>query len=90
MNRGDQREAIFKDDQDRQKLLGWKEQALRLLPKGHPRKVEIARRLREETTLSLKWIAARLHMGTWRYVSNLLRVPNREPSTSQGLLPWCQ
>jgi hypothetical protein len=43
------------------------------LPKGHKGKVALARRLRQETTMSLKWIAQRLHMGRWTYVSNLLR-----------------
>ena len=32
---------------------------------------------RQETTLSLKRIAARLQMGTWTYVSNLLNEPQR-------------
>jgi hypothetical protein len=27
----------------------------------------------EKTTMSLKWIAMRLHMGSWTCVSNLLR-----------------
>jgi hypothetical protein len=30
--------------------------------------VVVARRLRQETTMSLKWIADRLHMGSWTYV----------------------
>jgi hypothetical protein len=45
--------------------LGWDEDQLR------------ARRLRQETTMSLKWIAARLQMGTWTYVSNLLNEPQK-------------
>jgi hypothetical protein len=32
----------------------------------------IGRRLRDETTLSLKWVASPLQMGSWTYVSNLL------------------
>jgi putative transposase len=51
---------------------GWKEEDLRGLAKGDKGKVALARRLRQETTMSLKWIAQRLHMGTWTYVSNLL------------------
>jgi len=35
--------------------------------------VRIARRLRQETTMTLAWIARRLHMGVWTHVSNLLR-----------------
>jgi hypothetical protein len=34
--------------------------------------VELARRLRTETTMTLRWIAERLQMGSWTYVSNLL------------------
>ena len=45
---------------------------LSLLRKGDAMKVGIAQRLRKETTVSLKWIAARLEMGTWTHVSNRL------------------
>jgi hypothetical protein len=41
--------------------------------KGHPVKVAIARRLWEETTMPLQWIAAELHMGTWTHLSRLLQ-----------------
>jgi len=41
--------------------------------KSDPGKIRPARELREETTMRLKWIAARLKMGSWTYVSNLLR-----------------
>ncbi|MGI8437499.1 MAG: hypothetical protein ACR2NX_11435 [Chthoniobacterales bacterium] len=40
--------------------------------KGAAVKVEIARRLREETTVPLKWIAAELRMGTWTHLNRLL------------------
>jgi hypothetical protein len=42
-------------------------------------KVLVARRLRQETTMSLKWIAQRLQMGSWTYVSNLLNEEARKP-----------
>jgi hypothetical protein len=45
---------------------------LALHRKGDGRKVSLAARLRRETTMSLKWIANELHMGSWTYVSNLL------------------
>jgi hypothetical protein len=38
--------------------------------KGDGRKVKIALRLRNETTISLKWIAARLEMGSWVHTAN--------------------
>ncbi len=52
--------------------LGWQEAELAARAKSDPGKVELARRLRQETTMSLKWIAQRLHMGAWTNVSNLL------------------
>lgn len=51
---------------------GKREEDLSLLRKGAAMKVEIAQRLRKETTMSLKWIAARLQMGTWTHLSNRL------------------
>ena len=41
--------------------------------KADPQKVTLARDLRSQTTMSLKWIARRLEMGSWTHVSNLLR-----------------
>lgn len=41
--------------------------------KGDPRKIALAKHLRRETTMSLAWIARRLHMGQWTYLSNLLK-----------------
>jgi hypothetical protein len=35
-------------------------------------KVEIETLLHEETTVSLKWIAARLKMGAWTHVFKLI------------------
>jgi REP element-mobilizing transposase RayT len=53
--------------------LGWTEKELSQRPKGDKGKVKLARRLRAETTMTLRWIADRLQMGSWTYVSNLLR-----------------
>ena len=100
MSRGDRREAIFRDEQDRKrflatleeacgktgwevhawclmgqeewKRLGWSERELRRRRKGVAEKIRIARRIRSETTMSLKWIAASLVMGTWTSVANCL------------------
>jgi len=52
--------------------LGWGREELQQRRKGDPHKVKMARRLRQETTMSLKWIAKELRMGSWTYVSNLL------------------
>ena len=44
--------------------LGWRESELMLRRKNDPDKMGIAVRLRRETTLSIKDIAARAHLGT--------------------------
>jgi REP element-mobilizing transposase RayT len=53
--------------------LSWTKDDLAQRRKGDPGKVRIARRLRQETTMTLAWIAQRLNMGVWTHVSNLLR-----------------
>jgi REP element-mobilizing transposase RayT len=58
--------------------VGWEERELGRQRKGHPVKVEIARVLRRETTMTLAWIAQRLEMGTWTYVSNLVALGGGE------------
>ena len=50
----------------------WTESQLTSRRKGDPGKVQIAWRLRRETTMTLRWIARRLQMGTWTYVANCL------------------
>ncbi len=40
--------------------------------------------------MSLKWIAERLQMGSWNYVSNLLNAKSKTQPLNQGLLPLCQ
>jgi putative transposase len=56
----------------RLQALGWTEKALSQHSKGAKEKVKLARQLRAETTMTLSWIADRLKMGSWTYVSNLL------------------
>jgi hypothetical protein len=51
---------------------GWEPGDLRKRRKGDPVKVALALRLRQETTLTLKWIAQRLHMGRWEYARRLI------------------
>jgi hypothetical protein len=38
----------------------------------------------------LKWIATRLQMGTWTYVSNLLNEPAETEPQAREVLPLCQ
>ncbi len=91
LNRGDRREPIFHEECDRTLFLNH----LRLdgaelghRAKGDARKIRIARRLRTETAVTLKWIAAALRIGTWTHVSNLLAQPP-EP-INQAELNLCQ
>jgi hypothetical protein len=57
---------------------GRREADLPGMRKGDKAKVLLAGRLRRETAMSLKWIARRLHMGSWTYVSNLLHEKRKQ------------
>jgi hypothetical protein len=61
----------------------WTEAELNRRRKGDPDKVEIAWRLRQQTTMTLKWIAQRLRMGTWTHVSNCLGQRRKESEKCQ-------
>ena len=52
--------------------LGWSGAELAARLNGDARKLRIVRRLRDETSVTLKWIAKELHMGTWTHVANRL------------------
>ncbi|MEO8426332.1 MAG: transposase [Verrucomicrobiota bacterium] len=65
----DKAERIVREELKR---AGWKEKDLPEQRKGDEAKIAVARRLRQETTMTLQWIAKRLEMGSWTYVSNLL------------------
>jgi REP element-mobilizing transposase RayT len=54
------------------KEAGWQESDLAKRRKGDPVKVALARRLRRETTMPLKWICDRLVMGSWKSVNRRL------------------
>jgi putative transposase len=56
----------------------WEVETLVKRRKGDPVKVAIARRLREETTMTLAWIAQRLSMGTKTYLAHLLYWQSRD------------
>jgi putative transposase len=55
------------------KRLGWREADLGKRRKGDEQKVALARRLRRESTMTLKWIAARLQMGSASMVTHCLQ-----------------
>jgi REP element-mobilizing transposase RayT len=58
-------------------VVAWKDEDLRVTPKGDPVKVELARLLRQQTPMTRAWIARRLHMGSASYVSALLSVNSK-------------
>lgn len=62
----------------------WSAAELKLRLKGDPQKILIARRLRTETTMTLQWIAAQLHMGTKSHLSHLLYWQRRAESEDQS------
>jgi hypothetical protein len=69
--------------------LGWTGAELAQRAKGDGRKIRIARRLRAETAVTLKWIATELHMGTWTNVANRLSTDSAQPD-NQPDLNLCQ
>ncbi len=80
-------ERVVKEELGR---LGWDENDLEGRRKGHRVKVMLARRLCQEATMSLKWIAQRLQMGSWTYVSNLLNQPPQTQPQAQKESLVCQ
>ncbi len=55
------------------KRLGWTPGELAQRRKGDEAKIALARRLRNETTVTWSWIASRLHMGAAGYAANCVR-----------------
>jgi len=68
--------------------LGWQEADLASRRKRDPGKLEIAVRLRKETTLSVKHIAARLELGTPASASVCLLAAMREASSHSPIQSW--
>jgi hypothetical protein len=62
------------------KALGRRAAELGKTSKGDASKVPLASRLRSQTTMSLKWIAQALEMGSWTHVSNLLGALRKQRS----------
>ena len=62
--------------------LGWKPAELARRRKTDPRKLAIAARLREQTTLPLKEIAARVHLGTSKSANARLHHWMRQPEST--------
>jgi putative transposase len=59
---------------------GVTEEQLAIWRKGHPLKLELAVRLRAETTVTVEWIAQRLRMGTRGHLAHLLYLRDHRPA----------
>jgi len=46
--------------------LGWKEHDLKERAKSDPAKLVLAARVRRETTMTMRWLAVRLPLGSWK------------------------
>ena len=57
--------------------------------KGDPWKAALAARLRRETTMTIKWIAERLQMGSWTYLTNRLYWVRRDVNRSDKAQILC-
>jgi REP element-mobilizing transposase RayT len=68
-------ERMVKEELSKRK---WDETTLARRRKGDAVKVALAERLQRETTVTLAWIAARLHMGTRSYLAHLLYWKRRD------------
>jgi hypothetical protein len=65
---------------------GWSVAHLQGRRKGDPHTIDIAARLRRETTLTLAWIAERLHMGVASHVAGLLYRKEKKNDESENTL----
>lgn len=63
----------------------WNDADLARRRKGDLEKVEIAWGLRQQTSMTLKWIAQKLHMGSWTYLSNLLAIKRKENENNKSV-----
>jgi len=63
--------------------LKWNEKTLEAKRKGDFGKIAIARRLRAETTMTHRWIAERLRMGTASHLTHLLYWEKRKKTEAK-------
>ncbi|MEI7730245.1 MAG: hypothetical protein WCO56_11775 [Verrucomicrobiota bacterium] len=95
MSHGDRREDIFHDEVDRQDFLktladacqkaDFQVHALQPRTKSDPEKVAVAARLRRETTLTIKAIAARLHLGSLKSATTRLQQRKRKEKSDENM-----
>ena len=63
--------------------LGWTGTELAQRAKGDERKIRMAQRLRTETPVTLNWIGAEVHMGTWIHIANRLQIAKDKNESNQ-------
>jgi len=68
-------EALRNQPVAQDQLLAWR--------KGHPFKLALAKKLREETTVTVEWIAQRLSMGSRGYLAQSLIDENQTTSANK-------
>jgi len=73
-------QRILREELDK---LAWTGGDLVCRAKDDGRKTRIARRLRTETAVTLKWIARELQMGTWTHVANRLQNAKSKNESNQ-------
>jgi len=69
------------------KRLKWREADLGRQAKTHPLKLALAARLRRETTLTVREIASRLQMGSWKSLNNRLYLAGKAKAQSPTYEP---
>ena len=57
---------------------------LEIWRKGHPFKIKLAARLREQTTVTVAWIAERLNMGSRGHLMHLLYLKGKNTDPGNG------
>jgi hypothetical protein len=68
------------------KRQGWTESQLTKRPKTDPDKLALAARLRQETTITIKWIATRRHTGSRQAVNAALYKWRKEHEPANSMV----
>jgi hypothetical protein len=64
--------------------LGWTQADLAIQRKRAPGRLDLAARLRREPIMPLKWIAARMHLGTSKSANGKLHEWMKQPKTQRA------
>lgn len=66
--------------------IAWTEEDLDRRAKNDPVKLALAARVRRETTVTLRWLAVRLHLGSWKsFNANLYRWRKAQANAQPGV-----